>query len=341
VRLVQGEGTAAIGKTQNVEAYDRYLKGRYLLAGRRAAEAIAEFQAAIESDPDFVDAHDALADGWAIRGYYGGVPTWEAWARGAAAVDEAERIAPESAGVPLSRAILQHYYGWNTAREEELCRVAIERNPKSAEGWNWLGLCLGFSGRTKEALEATSRGIELEPYHDNVRTSSAWASLFIGDYETGERVLAKAIELNPNGMYARWTRGMALRYLGRLHESIATFEQLVEASHGMPFYVALLGGALAAAGERSKAEEILGELHARRARNDFVASLDLATVLSALGDDEGSLDALEAARDERNALLWGRIYLADHARLRAHPRFKALARRLGRTAPVAIPQAIG
>src|SRR6185369_10219046 len=87
VRLVQGEGTAAIGKTQNVEAYDRYLKGRYLLAGRRAAEAIAEFQAAIESDPDFVDAHDALADGWAIRGYYGGVPTWEAWARGAAAVD--------------------------------------------------------------------------------------------------------------------------------------------------------------------------------------------------------------------------------------------------------------
>jgi adenylate cyclase len=81
LRLAHADASGA-GKTQNVEAYDRYLKGRYLLAGRHAAEAIAEFEAAVEHDPDFVDAHTALADAWGIRGYYGGVPTWEAWARG-------------------------------------------------------------------------------------------------------------------------------------------------------------------------------------------------------------------------------------------------------------------
>jgi serine/threonine protein kinase/Flp pilus assembly protein TadD len=337
VRLVQAEGAGAAGKTQNVEAYDRYLKGRFLLAGRRAGEAIVEFQSAIENDPDFVDAHNALADGWAIRGYYGGVPTWEAWARGAAAVDEAERIAPDAAGIPLSRAILEHYYGWNTAREESFCRLAIERNPKSAEGWNWLGLCLAVLGRMKEALEATGRGIELEPYHDNVRTSSAWAWIYAGDYETAERVTSKAIELSPNALYARWTRGIALRSLGRFSEAISIFEQLVETSNRMPFYVALLGGALAAAGERSKAEVILADLQARRERNDFVASLDLATVLSALGDADAALDALEQAREERNALLWARIYFPDHIWLRDRPRFRVLARRLGRTAPVILP----
>ena len=65
-----------------------------------------------------------------------------------------------------------------------------------------------------------------------------------------------------------------------------------------------------------------------------MASLDLATVLSALGDSEGALDALEQAREERNALLWARIYFPDHLSLREHPRWKALAGRLGRTAPV-------
>jgi serine/threonine-protein kinase len=334
LRLAHADASGA-GKTQNVEAYDRYLKGRYLLAGRHAAEAIAEFEAAVEHDPDFVDAHTALADAWGIRGYYGGVPTWEAWARGRAAADEAERINPDAPGIPLSRAILEHYYGWNTTREEQFLRTAIDRNPKSAEGWNWLGLCLGFSGRTEEALEVTSRAIELEPYNVNARASSAWASIMAGDYETGERVLAKALDLDPNAAYALWTHGSALRYLGRLAESIATFERLVESSkRRLTFYIGLLGGALAAAGERSRAEEILADLRGRRERGEFVASLDMATVLIALGDDNAALDALERARTERNAFLWARLYWPDYLRLREHPRWKALAGRVGRGAPV-------
>jgi serine/threonine-protein kinase len=338
LRLAHADASSGVGRTQNVEAYDRYLKGRFLLTGRHAGEAIVEFEAALEHDPDFVDAHTALADAWGIRGFYGGVPTWEAWARGSAAVDEAERINPDAPGIPLSRAILEHYYGWNTAREEHLLRLAIDRNPKSAEGWNWLGLCFGLLGRTKEALEVISRGIELEPYNANVRASSAWASIMIGDYETAERVLAKALDLDPNAPYALWTHGSVLRYLARNAESIATFERLVETSNGrLPFYIGLLGGALAAAGERSRAEQILDDLERRRGRGEFVASLDLATVLSALGDDEAAIDALDRARVERNALLWAKIFFPEYLPLRKHPRWRALARRLGRSAPVSLP----
>lgn len=336
LRLADQEGSAGTVKTQNVDAWDRYLRGRHLLGMRRAAAAIEEFQGAIDSDPDFVDAHTAVADGWAIRGFYGGVPTWEAWARASAAVAEAERIAPHSPGIPLSRAIIEHYYGWNAAREEELCRLAIERNPRSAEGWNWLGLCLAVLGRTPEALEATARGIELEPYHVNVRTSSAWAYIYRGDFESGERILARALELDPNAAYALWTRGIALRFLNRHAESIEVFQRLVESSNRLPFYVALLGGSLAAGGRKSEAGELLAELETRRGRNEFVASLDLATIHSAMGDEEAALDALERAREERNALLWSRIYFPDHLALRQHPRWKALAQRLGRSAPVKI-----
>ncbi|HET7711474.1 MAG TPA: protein kinase [Thermoanaerobaculia bacterium] len=335
LRLAEREGTGPAGRTQNVEAYDRYLKGRYLLTLRRAPQAIAEFECAIDADPDFVDAHTALADGWAIRGFYGGIPTWEAWARASAAVDEAERIDPDAAGIPLSRAILQHYYGWNTAREEVLCREAIERNPKSAEGWNWLGLCHGLSGRTKEALEETRRATELEPFNANPRASAAFGLIIAGDYENAERAASKALEFDPKAAYPLWTRGIALRFLGRHSESIAIFEQLVEASERrLSFYIGLLGGALGDAGERARAEECVHDLLARRERGEFVASTEVASVLTALGEDERAVEALERGREERNALMWSRIYFPDLIRLRFHPRWQALARRLSRAAPM-------
>jgi serine/threonine protein kinase len=334
VRIVERDGTAATGRTANLEAYDRYLKGTYLWGQRRAEDAIVELKASVEIDPDFADAHTALADAWAVHGYYGGVPTWEAWSRARAAVDEAERIAPDSAGVALSRGILEHYYGWNVARLEHFCRLAIERNPKSADPWSWLAIGYASSGRRDDAVEAGARGIALEPHHANVRTGQAWGYLFTGDSETAARLLEKAIEVGPNAAYAHWSYGLALRYGGHVRESLPVFERLVEGSSGkVALYVSLLAAAFAGVGESAKAEEILASLIARRNSGDYVPSIDLATVHVALGDHEAALDALERGREERNGLMWGRIHMHDFAPLRTHPRWIALAQRLGRTAP--------
>ena len=335
LKLRVGSKAGGGGKTQSVDAYDRYLKGRYLWGQRRAKEAIIELEASVERDPDFADAHTALADAWAVRGYYGGVSTWEAWARARAAVDQAQRIDPESAGVALSLGILEHYYGWNAAREEEYCRRAIERNPKSADGWGWLSICYAGSGRTDEAIAAGERGIELEPHHGNVRTSQAWAWIFGGNFDAAERALREAVAVDTSAGYARWSLAHVVRHQRRFAEAIAMFEALVEETHGKaPYYVALLGAALGAAGETARAEEILGELEQRRNAGDFVPSFELAMIRLVLRDQEGTLDALERARDERNAFLWGRIYFPDFAPLRSTPRFRALADRLGRSAPM-------
>ncbi len=334
LKLRVGNKADGGGKTQNVDAYDRYLKGRYLWGQRRAKEAIIELEAAVERDPDFGDAHTALADAWAVRGYYGGVSTWEAWARARAAVDQAQRIAPESAGVALSLGILEHYYGWNSSRVEEYCRLAIDRNPKSADGWGWLSICYVGSGRFDEAIAAGARGIELEPHHANVRTSQAQAWLFGGNFEAAERALREALTIDASAGYARWSLAHAVRHQRRFAEAIAMFETLVdETQRKAVLYVALLGAALAAAGESARAEEIIGELEKRRSGGEFVPSIELAMIRVALGDHDRTLDALERAREERNAFLWGRLYFPDFVPLRATPRWRALAARLGRSAP--------
>jgi serine/threonine protein kinase/tetratricopeptide (TPR) repeat protein len=335
LKLRVADKAATGGKTQNVEAYDRFLKGKYHFGQRRTQEAIADLDAAVAQDPDFADAHTALADAWAVRGYYGGVPTWEAWARSRSAVDEAQRIDPDSPGVALSLGIIEHYYGWNNAREEAYLRQAIERSPKSADAWGWLAICYSGSGRLDEAIAAGARGIELEPHHANVRASQAWAWGFRDDFETAERALRKAVEVDPTAGYARWTLGYVLSHSGKAAEGVSIFEGLVEETNrSVPFYVAMLGNVLARAGEKRRAEEIVEELQRRRNAGEFIPSMHLAFTLAGLRDDESALDALERAREERNAYVWGLMYLPDFKPLRDNPRWRALAERLGRSAPV-------
>ena len=78
---------------------------------------------------------------------------------------------------------------------------------------------------------------------------------------------------------------------------------------------------------------MLGELE-QRARREYVPPFDRAVVLAPLGRADEALDALERAYEERNALLWFRIHFPVFDPLRSTPRWKALAERLARTAPV-------
>jgi TolB-like protein len=190
--------------TRDVAAYDRYLKGRYFWNRRRLHEAIAEFQAAVERDPDFDEAYTALSEAWAVWGFYGGLPTWEGWARGRAAAERAEELTPDAASVPLCLGVLEHYYGWNSAREERLFRLAIARNSTSAEAHFWLALCLGVTRRTDEALAYAREGVRLEPHSANNRAAVACHGA--RGCRRARRLPVRALELRHRALGARPSR---------------------------------------------------------------------------------------------------------------------------------------
>ena len=82
VRLLPAEeaGLSSRG-TDNVEAYNDYLKGRYYFNRREPPEAITEFERALARDPRYTDAYTGLADSYCIYGFYGGIPTLDAFAK--------------------------------------------------------------------------------------------------------------------------------------------------------------------------------------------------------------------------------------------------------------------
>lgn len=235
--------------------------------------------------------------------------------------------------MPLSQGVLEHYYGWNTAREERLFRLAIERNPASAEAYFWLSLCVGVAGEIEEGLAAAREAARLEPHSGNLRTVAGWPWMIAREYEKAAVEFAAAIALG-DSPFALWSSGLALTALGRHDEAIAAHRKAGEVTGGRyTHYSALLAGALAEAGQTQEARAILAELDAR-AEHEYVPPYDRAVVLAGLGEEEAAFDALEKAHRERNALLWARLYFPNWRNLSHAPRFRALAERLGRRAPV-------
>jgi tetratricopeptide (TPR) repeat protein len=330
---VQKPAKVAAREHRDVAAYDRYLKGRYFMSRRRLHEAIGEFEAAVQRDPEFFEAYTALSSAWSFWGFYGGVSTWECWARARVAAERAEELAPESAAVPLGLGILEHYYGWNTANEERFFRLALARDPTNAEVHFWLALCIGPSGRLEEALAFAREGVRLEPHSPNNRAAVGWPLLSVGRYEEAAAEFGAATALGESP-FALWSLGTALSALGRHEPAIAALTTAVEVTGGRySYYSALLANALAQAGRTEAARSMLRELDASAAR-EYVPQFDRALVLAGLGEDDAALTALERACYERNAFIWSRLHYPQLQRLAKTPRFRALAEQLSVRAPV-------
>jgi serine/threonine protein kinase/tetratricopeptide (TPR) repeat protein len=320
----QEESLVAPG-TRNVEAYNRYLKGRYFFNQRASKKAVAEFEAALALDPAFAAPYTGLADSYGTFGFYGGIPTLEAFAKARAAALKAQELEPDSADVHLALGIVDHYYGWDFEREERHFRRAIELAPRSADGYSWLACFLSAVWRMEEALEIGRRGVELEPLSANTHVNATWPYYFARRYDEAVEGFRKAVHVDPNSVYALWALGLTCQTSGRHEEGVAALEKLVEVTgREMPWAIAVLGGSFAAAGRKDEARKLLGELEGMASRL-YVPPLHLAFVQMPLGQADATLGLLARALEERNALFWvWTRWTTVFEPLRPDPRFQAL-----------------
>ena len=326
--LAADEGALLTRGTEDFEAYNHFLKGKYFFNRRVPREAIAEFEQAIARDPRYAAAYTGLADAYCIFGFYGGMPTLDAFAKARAAATKAHDLEPESAEAHLSLGLVEHYYGWDFDKEEREFRRAIELAPRSGSAYSWLGLLLAFSERPDEALEMARKGTQLEPLSPNAQTNVAWRYFSERRLAEAERNLRRALELDPDALYPLWACALVLQMHGKHEESVAMLEKAVTLTErAQTWYLGLLGGSYGAAGQRTDALRILQELLDRSTR-EYVAPFHVAFVHLGLGDDEAAIGALELAVEQRNALAWWPKSAPQYDRLRKNPRFENVLRKI-------------
>ena len=334
VRLTpQEEGRLTQAGPVNAEAYDLYLRGRYMWNQRTEAQllkAIEYFQRAIDKDQRFAPAYAGLADTYGVIGFslYAAMPASEAEQRAEAAARTAIELDDTLAEAHTALGGIYHRSKWNWVECQRELERAIELNPGYAPAYQVYALYLATVGRQPDALAAIRRALELDPASPIVNAAAGRQFIFAREWDHAIEQLLKTIELQPTFMPAYHRLGQAYEAKGMYREAITALEKARELSNDNPLVLAALGHTYARAGHRHKAEELTAEM-TRLSAGRHVSSYDMAVLYSGLGERDQAFASLARAYKQREASL---VYINVESwfePIRSDRRFAALARRIG------------
>ena len=317
--------------TENLQAYNLYLQGRYFWNKRTANDikkAIGFFTQAIELDPHYALAYVGLADGYMNLPEYARTPTRESISKARVAVSKALEIDDLIAEAHTSLGlILENEWNWKESEKEY--RRAIELNPNYATGHHWYGDLLVVMGRLDEALEELKRALQLDPLSLIINTALGTVFSYRREYDQAIQQYHKVLELDPNFSQASLQLGQCYQRKGLLKEAITEYQEVRNLIGDIPDVLGKLGYAYASSGEKAKAIEVLTSLMSL-AKQGISLNYDIAFIYYGFGDKEKAFEWLEKAyQAKEGAMGLGYIKaMPEWDRLRSDPRFKSLLKRM-------------
>ncbi|HEV3244021.1 MAG TPA: tetratricopeptide repeat protein [Chthoniobacterales bacterium] len=326
------EHVLASRPTENPEAHELYLKGRYFWNRRTGAnlqKAAEYFEQAIAKDPKYALAYSGLADCHVLLPAYadlGSNPRDElpkALEAAQKAVELDDTLA--EAHTSLARALASNLQ--LSAAMSEFKR-AIELNPSYATAHQWFGECLQSEGRVEEALAELKRAQELDPLSLIINSVLGFAFDTVGKSDEAITQLRKTIEMDPNFANGHGMLGNVLEHRGQLKGALVEYEKC---SGSDPIDLANLAAAYFLADRKQEAQQLWDKLKSLSERQ-YVPAYSMAIVQLAFGSKDEAIRLLEKSYEDRAPfdsadLGW---ILVDHRLdpLRSDPRFKKLITRI-------------
>jgi TolB-like protein/Tfp pilus assembly protein PilF len=311
--------------TENAEAYQLYLKGRYHWNRRTRKDqdkAVEYFNQAIAVDPNYALAYAGLADAYPFT-TLGTWPEKNAKAREAAlkAVSLDDNLAEAHTAVAQALA----WYDWHFTDAERELRRAIELNPNYADAHYWYAHLLCRLGRWEEASAEYRRTLDLEPLSLIYNANYGWFLAFSRRYDEAIAHLKKTLELDENFGPTHSLLSMTYQLKGDYAASVEELAKALEI-HGDYKSAALARESLAKGGWEGFLRYITGDSRPAGEPFPFYA---VATFHAALGEKEKAFAALNKSYENREFLL---TLLKVDPRLdplRGDPRFQELLRKVG------------
>jgi eukaryotic-like serine/threonine-protein kinase len=330
IRL-SGEERKQLAKryTENTEAYQLYLKGRYHWNKRTPEDlkkGIGYFQQAIDIDPNYALAFAGLADSYIIFGNFGLLPPKEVYPKARGAAQKALEIDGNLAEAQVSLAFVKALFEWDWQGADAGFKRAIELNPNYGPAHQWYGVYLAGAGRLTEAVAEAQRAQEVDPLSLTINSVVGWMLYFDRQYDRAIEQENKTLEMDPNFVLSYRYRGMAYEQKGMYPEAIADLQKAVTLSGART--TSSLGHAYAIAGRRSEARKVLDEAMQLRAQ-EYLPSYEIAIIYTGMGEKDQAFEWLDKAYEERSPWL---IHIRVDPRfetLHSDARFADLVRRVG------------
>jgi serine/threonine protein kinase len=313
--------------TDNLEAYECYLKGRHYWHQRSPSTlrlAIQSFEQAIALDEDYALAYAGLADSWALYRPYGWLPIETCRPQAERAVQRAMALDADLAEVQFAQALHLLYFDPHWRRAAPHFARAIELNPRWSLARAFHGVFLGGMYRSDEARLEAAAAVELDPLSPFIHGAAGLTAFAVGDVAGTERAVRRALELQPDFLMSTWLLALALDHLDRPGEAEEAMTRAIATSRA-PIFLAILAMILARQGRMPDCERIEAELEERRLRGEYIPRTCEVIAETGRGDVPRLRAALRAALEEQVNWFGIRIGCGPHLeRFRSDPEINAM-----------------
>jgi serine/threonine-protein kinase len=326
LKLSDPEQMVARHQTENPEAYQLYLKGRYHWNKRTSdslEKSVAYFNQAIEKDPNYAQAYVGLADAWFSRGWYRFFVPKEAYEKARSSATRALELDEQLGEAHAMIAAIKTTYEWDWPGAEREFKLAIQLNPNYPTARQRYSLYLPTMGRFDEAIVQAKKALELDPLSLPANENVGDILYLARRYEEAKQQLLHTLELDPNYGVAHGTLAKVYEAKGMYKEALD--ERLKGAS---PETAEEMRKLFASSGVKGVWQARLNQT-LERAKREYVSSADIALFYARLNQKDEAFAWLEKAMNERSILF---NYLVADARfdnLRSDARLPKLLSSVG------------
>ena len=319
--------------TENVEAYQLYLRGRYHVLKLTPAEnqkGVSYYQQAIAVDPSYALAYFGLAQAYSSLALSGELPAAEWFPKAKTATLKALELDDQLAEAHASLGYILFWYEWDWNESENRFKRALELNPNSAETHMGYALLLSSTGRHAEALDEIKRAREHDPLNLLISALEGQSLTYAGRTDEALARLQSIFELDANYWLAHSLAASAYIEKGMYGEAVAEARKAKELSGASSIPASSLGYALAKSGRPAEARGLLGGL-LKLSGERYVSPYHVALIYHALGERDETLAWLERGLEKRDPRMTSLKVEPKWNDLRTDPRFQNLLRRVGFT----------
>lgn len=327
---VSGSGDEKKHATENAEAYQLYVNGRFYLAQRTREsiyKALDQFNQAVAKDPNYAQAYAGLAYAHVLLFDRGWISPEEASPKIRSAAQRAIELDPTLAEPHAALAALKELADWDWAGAEAEYRKAIGLNPNDTTSHHWYALLLQNLGRLKEALAEIEKALALDPASPQINANHADILIEMHRYDDALALLNGLIAANPEFPVYYGTRGNLYWRLGKQDASVADRAMAMK-KNGRPEWAEAFASGYREAKLKGACTALI-EMLKNDSQREYLSPNEMARYYGLMGDRDHTFEWLEkgyAQRSSRMEYLKTEDYLEP---FHSDPRYIDLLKRMG------------
>ena len=312
--------------TENHEAYDLYLKGRYYWYKRYKGGlqlSLSSFEKAIEKDPNFAKPYAGISDVGYVLGVNGLVKAELAWEKSSKALKKAFELNPSFPEAFISKGLFEGWFSLNWKISLAAWKQALILNPSDVKCHAWMAGVKALLVFPKEdVISEIQLVLQMAPTAFFAHSVCGFAYGVIGEFKKASELLKRVISEDPANVLAYYWNGLICWHMGDLIQAEECLDTGVTLSGRFAIIVSIFSAFLGYTGKIKEGRELLKELE-DRAKTEYISHGVLAVANIGIGNKEQAYIDLELGFQQKDPSthflicmpLWSNIHNEDRFKL--------------------------